>query len=246
MTDASAPTIGITCTTFQTVPGSPRLGQSRTYLDALVRAGAAPLMIPHLVDRTLLRTLYELVDGVLLPGGGDIDPSHYGEARHHKCGPISAERDEIEMTLTRWAMDDGKPLLAICRGIQVLNVALGGSLFQDIEAQVPEAEKHDWYPDHPRDLRAHTVAIDPQAHLAEILGSSSVPVNSLHHQALKEVAPGLMISAHAPDQIIEAVEAEGHPFALGVQWHPEELAGGDAPAQRLFDAFVKASAVGRK
>lgn len=241
MTDTPAPIIGMTCTTFQSVRRPPRLGQNRAYLDALVRAGAAPLMMPHLADRALLRTLYELVDGVLLPGGGDVDPNHYGESRHDKCRSVSPERDETEMTLIRWAMDEDKPLLAICRGIQVLNVTLGGSLYQDIEDQVPEAEKHDWYPGHPRDLRSHIVDIDPQTRLAQIMGNSSTPVNSLHHQAIKKVAPGLVVSAHAPDQIIEAVEAEGHPFALGVQWHPEELAGGDARAQRLFEALVEAS-----
>ena len=133
------------------------------------------------------------------------------------------------------------PILAICRGIQVLNVALGGSLFQDIQAQIPGAERHDWYPNHPRDRLSHTVTISPDTRLAQIAGTTLLPVNSLHHQSVKDVAPGLVETGLSPDEIIEAVEAPDHPFAIGVQWHPEELAGGDARAQRLFDAFVEAS-----
>jgi putative glutamine amidotransferase len=241
MTDQRSPLIGITCMTIQTEQYSPRLGQSRSYVNALLQAGAAPLLVPHIADKAVLRALYERLDGLLLPGGGDVDPVHYGESRHKNCNDPSAERDETELALARWAMDGGLPLLAVCRGIQVLNVALGGSLFQDIQAQIPGAERHDWYPNHPRDRLSHTVAISPETRLAHISGTTSLPVNSLHHQSVKDVAPGLVVTGLAPDEIIEAVEAQDHPFAIGVQWHPEELAGGDARAQRLFDAFVEAS-----
>ena len=210
------------------------------YVHAVARAGAAPLLIPNLIEKTALRTLYELLDGLLLSGGEDVDPAHYGEPRHEKCGPVSPDRDEVELTLTRWAMDDGKPLLAICRGIQVLNVALGGSLYQDIQAQVQGADKHNWQPGYPRDRLSHTVTVAPQTRLTHILGTTSLPVNSLHHQAIKDVAPGLTVAAHAPDNVIEAVEAKGHPFAIGVQWHPEELANNDVRSQRIFDALVEA------
>ncbi len=240
MTGKRPPTVGLTCTTIQTHRRPPRLGGNRAYVDALVRAGAAPLLIPHLTDRALLHIVYGLLDGLLLPGGEDLDPTHYGESRHQRCGPADLERDEVELTITRWAMDDRKPLLAICRGAQVLNVALGGSLYQDIQALAPVAEKHDWKPDYPRDLLSHTVAVTPHTRLAHIVGAASVPVNSLHHQAIRRVAPGLTVAACAPDQIVEAVEAEGHPFAIGVQWHPEELASEDVRAQRLFDALVDA------
>jgi putative glutamine amidotransferase len=134
-------------------------------------------------------------------------------------------------------------LLAICRGIQLLNVALGGSLYQDIAAQIPGAERHDWYPGYPRNRLSHEVAVTPQTRLAALLGDGSLRVNSLHHQALKEVPPGLTVVARAPDGIVEAVEIADHPFALGVQWHPEELAEGDIRAQRLFDALVEACQV---
>lgn len=132
------------------------------------------------------------------------------------------------------------PLLAICRGIQVLNVAQGGTLYQDIGAQVPEAIQHTWYPDHPRNYLAHTVAVTPGTHLARLAGKTTLSVNSGHHQAVKDLAPGLTVSAYAPDQLVEAVEVEGHPFAAGVQWHPEDLAPDDTPSQRLFDALVEA------
>lgn len=272
VTNKRLPVIGITCLDDRPIQAqyAPRFSQSQAYVHALTRAGAASLLIPPLpalspvegpvpseiegpalspvegTDETLLRTLYELLDGLLLSGGEDVDPAYYGEPRHKKCGPISPGRDKAELTLTRWAMEDGKPLLAICRGIQVLNVALGGSLYQDIQAQAQGANKHNWHPGYPRNRLSHTAIVTPQTRLAHILSSFNsprslcIPVNSLHHQAIKDVAPGLTVAARAPDKIIEAVEAEVHPFAIGVQWHPEELADNDVRAQRIFDALVEA------
>jgi putative glutamine amidotransferase len=247
VTNKRPPTVGITCLDDRPVQDqhAPRFGQSQAYVHAVARAGAAPLLIPPLADKTLLRTLYELLDGLLLSGGEDVDPAYYGEPYHEKCVPVSHDRDETELTLVRWAVDDEKPLLAICRGIQVLNVALGGSLYQDIQAQVPGADKHDWHPGYPRDRLSHTAIVAPQTRLAQILGPLNSPcplywVNSLHHQAIKDVAPGLIVAARAPDKIVEAVEAEGHPFAIGIQWHPEELADNDVQAQRIFGALAEA------
>jgi putative glutamine amidotransferase len=245
MTGRRPPVIGITTIAIgaEQNPFPPRIGQNQTYIRGLVRAGAAPLMIPQLTDPSLLRALYHQLDGLLLPGGEDIDPAHYGEARHERCGPVSPERDDMELALARWAVEDGMPLLAICRGIQILNAALGGSLYQDIAAQVTSAERHDWHPGYPRDRLSHEVAITPQTRLATIMDDGSPRVNSLHHQALKEVPSALTVVARAPDGIVEAVEITDHPFALGVQWHPEELADGDARAQGLFDALVAACQV---
>ena len=254
MTNKRISTIGITCLDDQPVQdqNAPRFGQNQAYVRAVARANAASLLVPNLTDKTLLRAIYELLDGLLLSGGEDVDPAHYGEPRHEKCGSVAPIRDEVELTLTRWAMEDKKPLLAICRGIQVLNVALGGSLYQDIQAQVQGADEHDWHPGYPRDRLSHTVTVIPQTRLAHILGMDflrqpfdkaqdmALPVNSMHHQAIKEVAPGLTIAARASDNLVEAMEAECHPFALGVQWHPEELADTDARAQRIFDALVEA------
>ncbi len=242
MPGSHPPTIGLT--TIVVAPSGahspPRLGQNRTYIEAVIRAGGLPLLIPHLQDTGLLRAMYERLDGLLLPGGEDIDPGHYGEARHERCGAISPERDATELPLARWAVEEGKPLLAICRGIQVLNVALGGSLYQDIGAQCPGAGRHDWYPDLPRNLLPHSAALVEGTYLARILAVSALRVNSLHHQALKDIAPSLEVTAVASDGIVEAVEVPDHPFALGVQWHPEELAEADAGSQRLFDALVSA------
>jgi putative glutamine amidotransferase len=243
MIDDRVPVIGLTSITIPSDEKNrpPRLGQNQTYVQALLQAGAAPLLIPHICDHRLLRAAYEGLHGLLLSGGEDIAPGRYGELVHEKCGTPSLERDETELMLTRWAVEEGKPLLAICRGIQVLNVALGGSLYQDIEAQVPGAARHDWYPGHPRNLRAHSVACQEGSRLAGIVGSQSLEVNSLHHQAIKDLAPDLQVTGRAPDGIVEAVEALDHPFSLGVQWHPEELVGEDVQARRLFDALVQAS-----
>jgi putative glutamine amidotransferase len=245
MPSEQPPIVGITCIEIQArSPRPPRFGQNQSYLRALIRAGAAPLLIPNLVDKAMLRRLYEQMDGVLLPGGEDMDPAFYDEAPHEKLGHISPERDRMEISLARWAVDEGKPLLALCRGIQVLNVALGGSLYQDIETQIPGAEKHDWSPDFPRDRLSHSVVVVPGTRLAQIVGAGSLLVNSMHHQALKDVAPALTVVARAQDEtraaseIIEAAEIKDHPFAVAVQWHPEELASGDARAQGLFDALV--------
>jgi putative glutamine amidotransferase len=241
MASKRSPLIGVPCMTIQTEGYSPRLGMSRSYVSALLKAGAAPLLIPHMADEAALRAAYERLDGLLLPGGGDIDPVHYGESRHEKCNEPSAERDATELALARWAIEGGKPLLGICRGVQVLNVALGGSLFQDIQAQIADAERHDWYPNYPRDRLSHTVSVSPDVRLARITGTTTLPVNSLHHQSVKDVAPSLIVTGRSPDEIIEAVEAPDHPFAVAVQWHPEELVGNDDRAQWLFDALVEAS-----
>jgi putative glutamine amidotransferase len=243
MADRQIPTIGITCITIAPTAEHrpPRLGQNQTYIQAVSRAGGAPLLIPHLTDEALLRRVYKRLDGLLLPGGGDIDPVYYGQVALEACGLPSLDRDKTELPLARWAAEEGKPLLAICRGIQVLNVALGGSLYQDIPSQLPEAGRHDWYPDLPRDLRPHKVTIEPGTRLASLLGRGVQGVNSLHHQAADEVAPGLEVTARAEDGIVEALEVKDHPFALGVQWHPEELVGEDARQQGLFEALIEAS-----
>jgi putative glutamine amidotransferase len=242
MRNGRPPTIGITCAEIETPePERPSLcGQNLTYVRALVRGGAAPLLLPPLTDKARLRSLYELLDGLLLPGGEDVGPSNYGETVLEHCGRVSPERDETELILASWAMAEGKPLLAVCRGLQVLNVAQGGSLFQDIGAQIPGADRHDWYPGFPRNKLTHTVSVSPASRLATILGTMSLGVNSLHHQSLKVLAPGLRVVAQAPDGVVEAAEADDHRFALGVQWHPEELAHADDPAQRLFDSLVQA------
>jgi putative glutamine amidotransferase len=235
------PVIGVTCINIPATKGGrpPRTGQNQAYIRSLLRAGGAPLLLPRLDDETVLRSLYGLLDGLLLPGGEDVDPACYGESRREECGPVSPDRDAQELALARWAVDEGKPVLAICRGIQVLNVALGGSLYQDIGAQLQGTEEHAHQPGRPRSFLSHQVRITPQSRLASILGATELWVNSMHHQAIKEASARLAIVAHAPDGVVEGAEVMDHPFAVAVQWHPEELADREVSAQRLFDALVE-------
>ncbi len=243
MSDLQLPLVGLTC--FSITPSRSRsrsrLAQNRSYVRALVDAGGAPVLIPHLSNKDLLRRIYESLDGLLLPGGEDVDPAWYGEVAHEKLGKVDREQDETELALARWAMEEGMPLLAICRGIQVLNVALGGSLVQDIPSQVPGAQRHERIPRTRRDHLSHTVSVEAGTRLAQLVAADALGVNSFHHQALKEVAPGLVISGRAPDGVVEAVEGVNHPFALGLQWHPEALVDRDVSARRIFGAFIEAS-----
>jgi putative glutamine amidotransferase len=214
------------------------------YVNGVIEAGGTPLLIPPQVTQLMLRQIYELVDGILLPGGADIDPVHYGQEHHPKLGQIEPLRDAIELPIARWAVVERKPLLAVCRGMQVLNVALGGTLYQDINSQLPTTIEHDagsaqkcWT------NFDHDVALEPSSRLAELLGSDHFQANSLHHQALEQIASGLRVTGRAPDGVIEAVEGEGDAFVLGVQCHPEQLWHAvDTRWQRVFQAFVAAAA----
>jgi putative glutamine amidotransferase len=243
LTRQTQPTIGVLCFNLSEAmsPGVPRCGQNLSYIRCVFEAGGVPVLLPQTDDPAALRALFERVDGLLLPGGGDIHPARYGEGVLPACGTIDLLRDDVELTLASWAVVERKPLLAICRGIQVLNVALGGSLYQDISAQLPDAGRHDWYPSHPRDRLSHEVRLVADTRLAQIVGEPRIRVNSLHHQAAKAVAPGLQVSARSPDEIVEGLEVPGHPFALAVQWHPEELASTQPPARALFRAFIQAA-----
>jgi putative glutamine amidotransferase len=234
------PLIGITI--------HPRTAPDRDELDDLLdgivtgveRAGGLPLLIPLGLSDITLQALYSRLDGLLLSGGGDIHPEQYGLPLTEVVSGVDAERDRTELTLIRWLTNDEKPFFGICRGTQVLNVAMGGTLYRDV-SEHPGAIKHTYYPNLPRDLRPHEIKIEEDSLLAKVVGQPILHVNSLHHQALKDVAAGLKVSAVAPDGMVEAVELPDRPFALGVQWHPECLP--DAPEMRaLFEAFVNASA----
>jgi putative glutamine amidotransferase len=212
------------------------------YIESVLAGGGAPVQIPLGLDQAALRTVFDRVDALILSGGGDVDPALYDEPVNGSRG-IDRERDEIELALIRWALQEAKPLLAICRGIQVLNVALGGSLYQDIASDVPGAMRHDYFDSQgfARDHLAHEVDLTPGCRLARLLGVDRVPVNSLHHQGLKTLAADLVAVGHAPDGLVEAVEITGHPFAVGVQWHPEALAPNDPVMRRLFEGLVVAT-----
>lgn len=234
------PIIGIT-TSRTTIQGSiPQIGSSESYLQAVCTAGGLPVLIPFMLDNAELAFLFSHLDGLLIPGGPDIDPKLYQGTSHPEVYGVDPERDRAEILLVQKAVESKKPFLGICRGIQVINVALGGKLFSHIPDQLPGALRHAWYPDIPRDYLAHTVKIDTDSRLYKILGSETVETNSLHHQGISQAGRGLKPVAWAPDGLIEAVELEEHPFGLGVQWHPENLQA--LPEMRtLFSAFIQAS-----
>ncbi len=236
------PLIGISCGTFRDRDWCPpSYGHRQTYIDAVLQVGGAPLLIPPLLDAATLRTIYERLDGVLLAGGGDIAPNHYGDQPHERLGTIDPPRDLTELRLARWAAAEGKPLLGICRGVQLINVALGGSLYQDIPSQIDTTIDHNLsYTREDWTFLAHPIAIAADSRLARLLGTTHLMINSLHHQAVRRVAVGLRAVAWAPDGVIEALESEGPTFIIGVQGHPEALqATVDPRWQNLFAAFVQ-------
>jgi putative glutamine amidotransferase len=245
---ASRPIIGVPTQTLEEIPDElPRCWvMSQQYVRVLVSAGALPWIIPLIQgDDATLRGIYDRLDGIFLPGGVDLHPSSYQEQPHDLCGRTDPARDEIELKLTRWALQDRKPLLAVCRGIQVVNVAAGGTVHQDLASQLPGALKHDYFPragQYSRDLLVHDVEVAPTSRLGSLLGAGRVRVNSMHHQGIKELAPALRASAHAPDGLIEGLESPNGHFLLGVQWHPEALVDRDPRMARLFSAFIEATA----
>jgi putative glutamine amidotransferase len=245
----SRPLIGIPAQTLQAIDGIPEglphswVMNSRYYV-AAADAGAVPVMIPLFdEDPETLRALYDRLDGVLLAGGVDMDPATFDEASRPELGKTDHARDAVELQLAKWAVEDRKPVLGLCRGHQVLNVAMGGSLWQDIGSQVPSAIKHDYFPTagYARDYLAHEVNIAPDSRLHAAFKAPTIQVNSMHHQAVKVLAPALRASAHAPDGLIEAVESGTEHFLVGVQWHPEIFEDRDPGTRKLFRTFVDAA-----
>lgn len=242
------PLIGVTTQTLHAIEGIPSelpvsWVMNQRYVHAVMASGGVPVLVPLLAeDPATLREIYERLDGVLVPGGVDIDPAYYRTERHDKLGRLDPARDTAELVIARWAVKDAKPFLGLCRGLQVLSVALGGSLWQDLTAERPDTLKHDYFPTagFERDHIAHHVDVRADSRLGDALGGGGVPVNSMHHQGIKELGYGLVTTAVAPDGLIEAAEAQDG-FAVGVQWHPEMFATGDRSVGRLFDAFVDAA-----
>ena len=222
---------------------APRFYNNQSYAQAIAAHGGAPLMIPALVNEDVLATLYGLLDGLLLPGGPDIDPSFYGEVRHESV-EVDEPLDGTEQYLTRRALEDDVPILGICRGAQVLNVIAGGTLYQDLPTHWSGKTVHSVY-EHGRDYHAHTLEVVPGTDLARLLGgaaSARIGVNTLHHQAVRDLAPGFRANAHADDGLIEGIESQTGTFVLGVQCHPEELYTGAPTWAGLFTAFIEAAA----
>lgn len=236
----SGPLIGVTAGHTTSKSGAQFVSVADAYLKALSHAGACPVIIPLGLAESTLLELTDHLDGVLFTGGGDIQPSIYGEQSGPEVSEIDPDRDRIEFLLLNNVIDNGVPFLGICRGLQVINVGLGGTLYADISSQRPGALKHDFYPDWPRDHLAHDVQIEENSRLARILGEAYPMINSLHHQAVRRLAPGVLATAYSPDGLVEALEVDGHPFALAVQWHPEWLVE-YAQMRALFRAFVEAA-----
>ena len=221
-------------------------GVRSSYCDAVLAAGGAPLLLPPMPEGAL-RAAFGRLDGLLLPGGGDVAAHRYGGPDSGLLTLVEEERDALEIALTCWALADGLPTLAICRGIQVLNVAAGGTLIQDVPSQVAGALVHRSAPGSPPEHLEHTVALAPGSRLAAVYApEGEVWVNSRHHQAVDTVAPGLRTTAVATDGVIEGIEAEDGRFVVGVQWHPENLAPADAATRRLFAALVQAAGTSRQ
>ncbi|MDZ4769000.1 MAG: gamma-glutamyl-gamma-aminobutyrate hydrolase family protein [Chloroflexota bacterium] len=239
------PLIGISMSTFVTKTGRPYHRSYAMNAQSIADAGGLPVYVPTGLPDDLLHELYERLDGVLLPGGGDVRPSVYNAAAHPLSANIDDQRDALEITLARWAYADDLPMFGICRGHQVLNVALGGSLVQDIPSEVGADVQHETPNELPRSTLRHAVTLVPGTRLASILGGTRVEVNSLHHQAVEKLAPGMVIAALSPDdEIIEALEAPDKTFALSVQWHPEDLYQHSEAMRRLFTTFVETARTG--
>jgi gamma-glutamyl-gamma-aminobutyrate hydrolase PuuD len=209
---------------------------NRYYVDAVVRAGGCPLILP-VADPALAPVAVGALDGLVLPGGGDVDPSCYGEAPRPETAAVDAERDAWEMACVRAALDRALPVLATCRGAQVLNVALGGSLVQHIPAVT--GARHSWAARYTEEV--HDVTVDAGSRLAQVLGGTALGTNSLHHQAVDRPGAGVRAVAWAPDGTIEGFEVDGHPEVVAVQWHPE-LMPDDPSQQRLFADLVERAA----
>lgn len=210
------------------------------YMDGVEEAGGLPVMLPLTADPADLERLCGFCDGFLLTGGHDVSPSVYGAQRLPVCGELCPDRDAMETALLSRAMARGKPVLGICRGIQLVNAALGGTLWQDLPSQRPSAVEHHQTP--PYDKPAHEVSLLPGTPLRALLGAERIVVNSYHHQGLRDLAPGLRPMATAPDGLVEAVWHPEQPFLWAVQWHPEFAWRTQPAARAVFAAFVRAAA----
>jgi putative glutamine amidotransferase len=237
------PIIGITCGSDVSVSSTGgRVYRQNSvgfdYISAIEYAGGTPIVLPIVEDQECISSFMDIMDGLLLSGGGDIDPSFFNEEPIPELGNIDPDRDRVEMLLSKAALEQDLPVLAICRGIQVLNVAAGGTLYQDISQHSKEILKHrqsapGWH-------ASHTIQIEPGSLVYDIFGKQTGRVNSFHHQAVRDIADGFYVSARSLDGIIEAIESKEHRFMLGVQFHPEMMFQHHPEAANIFAAFVKA------
>lgn len=213
---------------------------NRTYVEAVRAAGGIPLYLPYAEDAQEQDELLSRVDGLLLTGGKDLDPHHYGESPHPAAQRILPDRSRADLNFARKAVKTRIPLLGICLGMQTLNVAMGGSLYQDIPDMLPGSLRHQ-QTEAERDGAAHLVAVERDSLLFKVVGTESLNVNSVHHQAAREIGQGLVVSGRAPDGMVEGLEYPDHPFCLAVQWHPEDLSPTQAAHRALFEAVIEAA-----
>ena len=216
-----------------------RVRLTAAYVTALESAGLIPLIVPQLSNADAASAVLDSVAGLVLTGGEDVDPARYGEKRHEKVRSVNAARDATEAALIKEARKRGTPVLAICRGIQMLNVALGGTLVQDIPSQCETDIAHD--EESARDSRTHEISVEPGSLIATAIGTEHCTVNSFHHQSVKRVADGMRVTARSPDGIIEGLESTDEDWwVMAVQWHPEEMTDSAEPWDRgLFKAFAR-------
>jgi putative glutamine amidotransferase len=239
----SLPIIGVTGYADQSArpPNVPIFAIARTYVQAVSLGGGTPLIVPPYLEDDLVRGAFEGIDGLILSGGGDIHPSSFGEKDCGLLWRVDEGRDRGELSLARWALEERLPILAICRGVQTLNVAAGGTLIQDIPTQTSNPLSHSCVAGRPLPTVAHTVSVVPDSRLADLIGVGEIGVNSAHHQAVKDVGDQLTVVARAPDGIIEALEAPDHPFCIGVQWHPEAMVESAPVMRSLFEGLIEAA-----
>ena len=231
------PLIGLTCSRIPNQDHLPAFAVNEPYARSISTAGGIPILIPLDLSESDLGALLDRVDGIVFTGGYDIDPHKYGGQPHPKVMHIDQARDETEIHLVKIMAERGMPILGICRGLQVINVAMGGSLYEDLPQQFSGSIQHDHH-DKPRDHLAHPVWVESGNRLAQILSQEEVRVNSLHHQGIRKLGNLLRPTAYSADGLVEAVELTGSQFSLAVQWHPEELQAHQAQ-RLLFQAFVQ-------
>jgi putative glutamine amidotransferase len=234
------PLIGITTYNDKNKGGYPTAAVMHKYIDAITQAGGTPVLIPSGLDEENRKVLIQRLDGILFTGGGDIALEYFQGKPHPSVGNIDKKRDELELAMVKSAVQADKPFLGICRGFQVINVALGGNLYTDIIDQKAGALKHDHDSNTEREYLAHPVKVEAGTRLAQITGMMDLMVNSLHHQGAMDIPADLKAAAYAPDGLVEALELPEHAFGLAVQWHPEWLTNQE-PTRRLFRAFVEAA-----
>ncbi len=238
------PVIGVTANLEQDVDHSAAQYplDRMDYVESIINAGGMPMILPPVVETRMSEVLLEKMDGLLLSGGSDLDPGYYGEEPVFEFGGATPERDTFEMALLRLAFRRGTPVFGICRGLQMLNVALGRTLYQDLPSQFGKSTRTHWQ-ETPKWQPAHEIEILHDSHLAKITGRQRSKVNSYHHQGIKELADGLAVSARSPDGVIEAVEYRNlaERWLIGVQWHPEMMREEGTERRAVFEAHVSAA-----